>query len=124
MMRREPPHDTGSIGSPQARRAAKMSACCASWTWPFRQSSTGSRSGPRKYGGNTTHCSRSTCVNSMSRWIAVFSAGMTTTTTFAIVVWAKSIDARWSIAAGLERSLKPIITVSPRSGWTSPPSSV
>ena len=68
--------------------------------------------------------SRSICVKIMSRWIAVFSPGITTTITCSIGVSAKRSATRLSIAAGLDRSLKPIITVSGRRGCTSPPSIV
>ena len=56
--------------------------------------------------------------------MAVFSFGMTTTITFSIAVFAKTSCTRLSMAAGLDRSEKPISSVSRRRGWTSPPSSV
>ena len=56
---------------------------------PFRQCSTGRRSGPMKCGGKTTHSSRSICVKIMSRWIAVFSFGITTTMTSRTSVCSK-----------------------------------
>ena len=108
-VRRSPPQKTGSSGMPHAASAAKMFG--RSWivVSPFRQCSTGSRSGPMKCGGNTTHSSRSTCVKIMSRWIAVVLLRHHDDDDVAHLGLARTaIDASWSIAAGLDRSLKPM----------------
>jgi hypothetical protein len=63
-------------------------------------------------------------VNTMSRWIMARSLGSTTTITCSIPWFRASSAVIPSNAPGLDRCDSPMITVSGRSTWTSPPSMV
>ena len=68
--------------------------------------------------------SRSSCVKSMSRWIAVWVRGITTTSTSVTAPCANTVSHSRSSDAGEVRSLNPTSSRSGRSTCTSPPSSV